>query len=776
MPAPQVLAGLPKPLLFALYGAVGGLLGALVFAEPLYQLLTPPPAPAPVPTPQLALVASKDVEVFVDGRNTFPVQIAREAFDGPVTVRLDGLPPGVSAAPVTIPGGKDTAEVQVVAAPNARPVAPAPVKVIAEAGPDGRGASADAPVSVKVTDAAKPLADIVIVLDTSASMQWALDELKDGIGKLTESLGKARVDFRLGLVLFRDRNDGGDQVTVVQFKGGDFTSDGAVFRDEVSRIKIVIGVGVDSPQPSLAGTERACELPFRKDATKMLLVVTDNPPKVNLANRLTDAMQDTAARVRRANVDAAHLVTWKGDKDAWYAPLLAGGTQPGRYFSIKEVVTGDAGFGAILDALGSVVTAAAIAKNPDSRPQVASKISEAPKVGVRSLQSGEQSAAGTEGRLVARSGVWTGAIAALVCLFLLGGQHHYLRGSLPGPGGTAAGLLGGLAVGLVGGAAGQGLYLLLPVSLFQVFGWALLGGMAGAGLSLFVPNMKWTLGLLGGAIGGAVGCIGFLAVSAAVGFLVGRLVGGLVLGFCIGLMVAVAEAAFRRAWLEVRYGERERITVTLGPEPVKVGSDARTCTVWARGAPAVALRFFVRDGKVICDDPVMGREATVGDGFAKEVGTLTVTVRTGAGTGTAAPAPKPPPLPRSAAKPSAQPVSKAAARAQDDDGFDLPIPVAASPPPAPVPPPVPPPAPPRPSAVAPVPPPRPSAPPAARPPAPPIPSGSRPAPPAPPKPAAPAAPPSIKASAKNPDACSGCGRVIAGKPGARYCMICDRTY
>ena len=34
----------------------------------------------------------------------------------------------------------------------------------------------------------------------------------------------------------------------------------------------------------------------------------------------------------------------------------------------------------------------------------------------------------TEGKQVLRSGVWTGAIAALVCLFLLGGQHHYLRG------------------------------------------------------------------------------------------------------------------------------------------------------------------------------------------------------------------------------------------------------------------------------------------------------------------------------------------------------------
>src|SRR5262249_5757596 len=156
--------------------------------------------------------------------------------------------------------------------------------------------------------------------------------------------------------------------------------------------------------------------------------------------------------------------------------------------------------------------------------------------------------------------------------------------------------------------------------IFRVFSWALLGGMAGAGLSLFIPNMKWTLGLAGGAIGGAAGAIGFIVGSGATGDLVGRLVGGVIFGLCLGLLGVVAETAFRKAWLEVRYGSREKITVTLGPEPVKVGSDAKACTVWARGAPPIALRFFVRDGQVICDDVMNDDESAVSDGFEKEVG------------------------------------------------------------------------------------------------------------------------------------------------------------
>ena len=94
-------------------------------------------------------------------------------------------------------------------------------------------------------------------------------------------------------------------------------------------------------------------------------------------------------------------------------------------------------------------------------------------------------------------------------------------------------------------------------------------------------------------------------------------------------MVAVVEVAFRRAWLEVRFGEREMITVNLGPEPVKVGGDARACTVWARGAAEIALRYWIRDGKVYCEDVPSKREAIVADGDTRTAGGVTVVVRTG---------------------------------------------------------------------------------------------------------------------------------------------------
>jgi hypothetical protein len=66
---------------------------------------------------------------------------------------------------------------------------------------------------------------------------------------------------------------------------------------------------------------------------------------------------------------------------------------------------------------------------------------------------------------------------------------------------------------------------------------------------------------------------------------------------------------------------------------------------------------------------------------------------------------------------------------------------------------------------------------------PPVPAAGAPKPPAPPppRPAAPSAPkppaaPAIKPAAREPDACPQCGRKNAGRPGARYCMVCDQTY
>lgn len=709
MPAPKFLSGLPKPVLFGLYGAAGGLIGALVFGELIMLLLGPKtaaaPPPPPPPEPRLAVGASADVQVYQGGTNRLAVQIDRDAFDGPVTVRVPDPPAGITAPEIVIPANETKGEIALRAAFAAAPgVEHKGVAVVATAAPGGTPVTAATAFALTPLASPRPQADIVFVLDVTASMGNQIDGLKGGIGTFARDLAAAKVDARFGCVAFRDLDEG-QPSQALTFKGAQFTDDAGAFRDAVATLRAT--GGGDDPESSLEAITEAAGFDFRKGATRTLILITDAAPKIRGRGV---SVKSTAGALTAQKIDLLHLVINDPGRTQ-YLDVQRGAvgvttdkaTDRGKEFSLDRTARDAAAFTAVLlPEMSRAIVAAAEAK-PAATPALARREATAPVLAktVKAVQSDQTYDASAAGQLVVAVGVWTGAVAALVCLFLVGGQHHYLRGTLPSAGGTAAGLAGGALAGALGGAAGQGLFLLAPDNaalalVFRVLGWTILGALAGAGLSLFVPNLKTAYGLAGGALGGAAGALGYLAAEAAAGAVLGRLAGGLALGLCIGLMVAAVEAAFRRAWLEVRYGPREIVTVNLGPEPVKVGGDARACTVWARGAADVALRYFLRDGKVICTDVPAREERAVGDGDTRAAGNVTVVVRTGSGTA--------PPAPVRPVKPQAAP------------------------------------------------PPKPTAPP-------------------PPKAQA-ASPP----APRDPDACPTCGRKTPGRPGSRYCMVCDQTY
>ena len=769
----------------------------------------------PVP-PTLAVAAPKELLVYTKGEGTFTATIARRNYNDEVTITVEDLPAGITAIPATIPPGGSEVNVT-LKADITTPLDAKKLTVVARAAPAGLKATASTSLTVKEPPVAP--VDVIFVLDVTASMQWALGDLKNGIVKFSDSLTKSNITFRLGLVTFRDIYDNpADKPEVMMFDGKPFTSDGGAFRDKIGTLKAE--GGGDIPESSLEGVEQAVKLFEPQDTTtKMILLITDAPPKVVPEANTINRVQQVAMAIKDKKIHSVNVVIDKLDQTT-YQPLQDSGSLKGggKYFNIQDLVRSEGGFDALMSDFGKDVTAAARSRS-DAKPQVADapappKVGEAssmsaseapPTPSIKGLQASGDFAAGTGGQLTLAIGVWTGAIAALLCLALLSGQNHYLRGGYPPVFRSLAGFAGGLLVGIVGGAAGQGLFMLSPVTAFKVMGWTLMGGLAGAGLSLFIPNLKWFYGLAGGAIGGALGGLGYNFVTSVAGDLVGRVSGGLIVGFFIGLMVALVEAAFRSAWLEVRYGARETIAVNLGPEPVKVGGDPKLCTVWARGAAPLALRFFLRDGQVICDDATMKRENAVGNGYAKEVGNVTVTVRTGSGAAAPTVQPSAPTLPPPKPGPSAPTKPPIL-----EDDFDFaPVakgapPVAKSPPPPPTPvaaptvpsagsrPTVPPvPVPPPPAAKPPVPaaavsrpappvPPKPAAPvvPPSKPSAPPVPSATKPSVPVSAPPKAPVSPPATSppAAGKHPDACPGCGRVNAGKPKVRYCMVCDRTY
>lgn len=158
-------------------------------------------------------------------------------------------------------------------------------------------------------------------------------------------------------------------------------------------------------------------------------------------------------------------------------------------------------------------------------------------------------------------------------------------------------------------------------------GWTLLGALVAFGIAWIIPNLQADRATASGAVGGLCGGLAFVLLN---GLLpdspVARLTAAAVLGFFIGLAVAIVEAVFRDHWLEIRYGKGESRRVTLGREPVSIGSDEKRATVFARGAAGLAYRYHVADGRVHCENCETRRTAVVPVGDTKSAGIVTITV------------------------------------------------------------------------------------------------------------------------------------------------------
>ena len=240
---------------------------------------------------------------------------------------------------------------------------------------------------------------------------------------------------------------------------------------------------------------------------------------------------------------------------------------------------------------------------------------------------------------------WTALVACGGSLALIAGQNRYVRRPALSKNDALVGTLGGLIAGFVAGAAGQLFFAMamggaqLPGlgpavgailnAIGRIVGWSLLGALVGRGLALFVPNLLPRYAWAGGSIGGAAAAVAFLFI-AFLGDMPARLLGAAILGASIGLMIALFEAAFREMWLEVRFGTREIVNVSLGATPVKIGSDSQSCTIYARGARPLDVGYRLDGAVVECIDYATERSTSVKPGDERVIGNVTVTVRASA--------------------------------------------------------------------------------------------------------------------------------------------------
>ncbi len=204
----------------------------------------------------------------------------------------------------------------------------------------------------------------------------------------------------------------------------------------------------------------------------------------------------------------------------------------------------------------------------------------------------------------------------------------FLKTAVIGGGGGIIGGLIGIYIGfpiarLFGGGVDEGRFL----------GWTLGGLAVGYAVSRVVPNLKPVTASIAGALGGFCGC--------ALMYLIGSLTIGLATtGAAIGLAIALAESAFRSAWLEVTIKprgvslEKERtLTVTLGEKPVIFGcsgdSDVRLSEM--PGAKAHLAKVSLSGGRVTLHDLVTERSRPLSVNEAFDLSNARIVVRAKAG-------------------------------------------------------------------------------------------------------------------------------------------------
>jgi Mg-chelatase subunit ChlD len=113
--------------------------------------------------------------------------------------------------------------------------------------------------------------DLVFVIDTTGSMSDKIESLLATCARFVESFQALQLDHRIAIVAFGDLNVRGDKI-----QNTAFTASVETTKRSLRRIPRYSGGGNEG-ESSLEAVERALSLPFRPDAVKAIVLITDEP-------------------------------------------------------------------------------------------------------------------------------------------------------------------------------------------------------------------------------------------------------------------------------------------------------------------------------------------------------------------------------------------------------------------------------------------------------------------------------------------------------------------
>ncbi len=113
--------------------------------------------------------------------------------------------------------------------------------------------------------------DLVFVIDTTGSMSDKIESLLATCSRFADDFNALHLNHRIAIVSFGDLRVPGDKI-----QNTAFTSNVEVTKKSLSNIPRN-GGGGNQGESSLEALERALSLPFRPDAVKAIVLITDEP-------------------------------------------------------------------------------------------------------------------------------------------------------------------------------------------------------------------------------------------------------------------------------------------------------------------------------------------------------------------------------------------------------------------------------------------------------------------------------------------------------------------
>ena len=151
--------------------------------------------------------------------------------------------------------------------------------------------------------ASKRFADIMFVLDCTGSMGGEISAIKDTIAAFADTIKSDGVRARVGLIEFRDRLYG-EEANVLKFDGQVFTDNPTLFRAAVNSLEAT--GGGDAPESSLDAILLATRQPFRTDASKVIVLVTDAPP--HIPDVEAQSLEQVTTAIQSVGIDQFYIV------------------------------------------------------------------------------------------------------------------------------------------------------------------------------------------------------------------------------------------------------------------------------------------------------------------------------------------------------------------------------------------------------------------------------------------------------------------------------------